>query len=220
MIPTELRLQQHFLISQGNSQGVLLLVDKCCLTKVVKLGSLLSSNSAWYHDYSAKAGCVSWARVPYAVIIQKLFLVLKTYGASSDLSWEKLVRKRNCWRVEISPNSSVKDGGALASFLGELRLPVHGPYAEPESGLSSNNDCLQLQGLMFPQRTTASSTPGCTLLENTAWEEWISISKKRVYFYSSWFQSCKLAHSERVLFFSFPIVCSVYSRVSTWSSRW
>lgn len=175
-----------------------MLFDKGC-----EIGFAALSNSAWHRDHSAKAGWISWARAHCAVIIQKLILVLKTYGASSDLSWEKLVRKRNCWRVEISPNRSGKDGGALASFLGELRLPVHGPYAEPESGFSSNKDCLQLQDLMFPQRATAWSTPRCTLLENTASEKWLSISKKRVYFYSSWFRSCKLAHSERVLFFQF-----------------
>lgn len=59
-----------------------------------------------------------------AVIIQILWCVPETYGASSDLSWGKLVRKRNCWKAEISPNSKGEDGRALASFLLQIRLPA------------------------------------------------------------------------------------------------
>lgn len=95
----------------------------------------LSPMGRWNEDLSFLQFCLAlWTQCPshlhfpgrrsHAVIIQILWCVPETYGSSSDLSWEKLVRKRNCWKAEISPNSKGEDGRALASFLLQLRLPA------------------------------------------------------------------------------------------------
>lgn len=93
----------------------------------------LSAMGMWNQDLTSLQYCLAhWSQCPsslhfpgrrsHAVIIQILWCVPETYGASSDLSWGKLVRKRNCWKAEISPNSKGEYSRALASFLLQLGL--------------------------------------------------------------------------------------------------
>lgn len=137
-----------------------------CLTNGSEIGFTALSNSAWYYNYSPEAGWISWARVQYAVIIWKLFFMLKTYGASSDLSWEKLKswnlsqQLRKWWRgTGVLPRRTQ----ALCQFL------VH--MLNPESCFTSNNDCLKLHLADIPPEGSQLQACLNAQLENTAWEK-------------------------------------------------